>query len=51
MKNKNPIETFCDKDGTFALTKEPRDHVRSMNIKRMFHYIREKVEDVDLIVK
>ena len=49
--NKDPIEIFCDNEGAVALTKEPRDHGRSRHIKRKYHYIRNVVEDGEIVVK
>ncbi|KAL4590404.1 hypothetical protein LXL04_003333 [Taraxacum kok-saghyz] len=49
--NKDPIEIFCDNEGAVALTKEPRDHGRSRHIKRKYHYIRNVIEDGEIVVK
>jgi len=49
--NKDPIEIFCDNEGAVALTKEPRDHGRSRHIKRKYHYIRNVVEEGEIVVK
>ena len=49
--NEDPIEIFCDNEGAVALTKEPRDHGRSRHIKRKYHYIRNVVEEGEIVVK
>ena len=49
--NEDPIEILCDNEGAVNLTKEPRDHGRSRNIKRKYHYIRNAMEEVEIVVK
>lgn len=49
--NKDLLEILCDKEGTLALTKEPKDHRRSRHIKRIYHYIQDWDEDGDLVMK
>ncbi|GKC49914.1 putative RNA-directed DNA polymerase, partial [Tanacetum coccineum] len=40
----DPIEIFCDNESAVALTKEPKDHEKSKNIERKYHFVRSKVE-------
>ncbi|GJV40635.1 hypothetical protein Tco_1419075 [Tanacetum coccineum] len=47
----DPIEIFCDNESAVALTKEPRDHEKSKNIERKYHFVRSKVEEGHVIVK
>jgi hypothetical protein len=49
--NEDPMEIFCDNEGAVALTKEPRNHGRTRHIKRKYDFIRDRVEDGELIVK
>ncbi|CAH1441502.1 unnamed protein product [Lactuca virosa] len=48
---KEPMEIFCNNEGAVALTKEPRDHGRSIHIDRKYHVIRHRVEQGLLVVK
>ncbi|GJW80444.1 hypothetical protein Tco_0144419 [Tanacetum coccineum] len=41
----DPIEIFCDNENAVALTKEPKDHGKSKNIERKYHFVRSKVEE------
>jgi len=45
-----PIEFFCDNEGAVTLTKEPKDHGKSRHILRKYHYVRNKVEEGDIVV-
>ncbi|KAJ9546436.1 hypothetical protein OSB04_018979 [Centaurea solstitialis] len=45
-----PIEIFCDNEGAFALTKEPKDHGKSKHIEMKYHFVRHKVEDKQIMV-
>ena len=45
-----PMKRFCDNEGAVALTKEPRDHGKSIHIDRKYHYIRRRLEEGHLIV-
>ncbi|GJW16753.1 retrotransposon protein, putative, ty1-copia subclass [Tanacetum coccineum] len=47
----DPIEIFCDNKSAITLTKEPKDHRKSKQIKRKYHFIRSKVEEGHVIVK
>nr|GEX70392.1 hypothetical protein [Tanacetum cinerariifolium] len=47
----DPIEIFCDNKSVVALTKEPKDHEKSKNIERKYHFVRSKVEEGHVIVK
>ena len=49
--NEDPIEILCDNKGAVTLTKEPRNHGRSQNIKRKYHYICNVVEDGEIVVE
>ena len=46
-----PVELFCDNEGAFTFTKEPKDHGRSKHIDRKYHYIRHRIEEGHLLVK
>ena len=48
---KEPMEIFYDNEGAVALAKDPRDHDRSRNIERKYHFIRYLVEEGLLVVK
>ncbi|GJY18801.1 hypothetical protein Tco_0390292 [Tanacetum coccineum] len=45
------IEIFYDNESVVALTKEPKDHVKSKHIERKYHFVRSKVEEGHVIVK
>ena len=36
---KEPTDIFCNYEGVVALTKEPRDHGRSIHFDRKYHFI------------
>ena len=44
----NPVNLFCDNNGTIAQAKEPRSHQRSKHILRRYHLIREIIERGDV---
>lgn len=46
----DPLEVFCDNEGAVVLTKEPKDHGRSRHILRKYDYVRNQVEDRDIVV-
>lgn len=46
----NPIEIFCDNEGAVALAKEPRAHRRTRHIARKYHFIRDIIENGDIVV-
>ena len=48
---KQPMDIFCDNEGTVSLKKEPRDHGRSRHIDKKYHFIRHIVEEGHLFVK
>jgi hypothetical protein len=45
-----PIEVFCNNTGAIAQAKEPRSRHSTKHILRKFHYIREILERVDIII-
>ncbi|GKE41563.1 putative RNA-directed DNA polymerase [Tanacetum coccineum] len=45
------IKIFYDNENAIALTKEPKDHVKSKHIERKYHFVRSKVEEGHVIVK
>ncbi|GJZ77681.1 hypothetical protein Tco_0642353 [Tanacetum coccineum] len=47
----DPIEIFYDNESAVALTKEPKDHRKSKNIERKYHFVQSKVEKGHVIVK
>ena len=47
---KDPMEIFFDNEGAVSLTKEPKDHDNSRHILRKYHYIRNRIEDGDIVV-
>ncbi|GJX47971.1 retrotransposon protein, putative, ty1-copia subclass [Tanacetum coccineum] len=47
----DPIEVFFDNKSIVALTKDPRDHIKSKHIERKYHFVRSKVKERDMIVK
>ena len=44
----NPIDLYCDNNGTIAQAKVPRSHQRSKHILRRFHLIREIIDRGDV---
>ena len=44
----NPVDLYCDNNGTIAQAKKPRSHQRSEHILRNFHLIREIIEIRDV---
>ncbi|PKI48808.1 hypothetical protein CRG98_030805 [Punica granatum] len=44
----DPVELYCDNNGTIAQAKEPKSHQRSKHILRRFHLIREIVNRGDV---
>ena len=44
----NPVDLFCDNNGTIAQAKEARSHQKSKHILRRFHLIREIVKRGDV---
>ncbi|GKA98765.1 retrotransposon protein, putative, ty1-copia subclass [Tanacetum coccineum] len=46
----DPIEILCDNKSVVALTKEPKDHEKSKNIERKYHFVRSNVEEGHVIV-
>ncbi|GKA01858.1 retrotransposon protein, putative, ty1-copia subclass [Tanacetum coccineum] len=40
----DPVEIFCNNKSAVALTKEPKDHIKSKHIERKYHFVRSKVE-------
>ena len=44
----DPIDIYCDNNGTIAQAREPQSHQKSRHILRRFHLIREIVERKDV---
>ena len=51
--NRCPNQTviYCDNQSTMCLAKNPEMHARSKHIDIRYHFIREKLEDKELIIK
>ena len=45
-----PITLFCDNNGAFAQSKDPRNHKKGMHIQRKYHIIRDFVTREDVVV-
>ena len=44
----NPVDVYCDHNGTIAQAKKPRSHQRSKHILKHFHLIRKIIEREDV---
>ena len=44
----DPVDLYCDNNGTIAQAKEPRLHQRSKHIVRHYHLIREIIYEGDI---
>jgi hypothetical protein len=46
-----PIEIYCDNTSAIAQAREPRSHHSTKHILQKFHYIREILERVDIVIR
>jgi KUP system potassium uptake protein len=43
VESSNPVNLYCDNQGTIALAKNPVQHQRSKHIDIRYHFIRQKI--------
>ena len=51
MKEEDPVKIFEDNQGSIALAKNPEFHKRAKHIDIRYHFVREKVEDSQVVLQ
>ncbi|POM66843.1 Integrase catalytic core protein [Phytophthora palmivora] len=51
MKTKSAVNIYEDNQGSIALAKDPEFHKRTKNIDIRYHFVREKVEDGQVVLE
>lgn len=51
MKSNEPVKIYEDNQGSIALAKNPEFHKRTKHIDIRYHFVREKVEDGQVVLQ
>jgi len=51
MKSDDPVKIYEDNQGSIALAKNPEFHKRTKHIDIRYHFVREKVEDGQVVLQ
>jgi len=47
----NPVEIMCDNTTAIQFTRDPKFHRKTKHIKSPYHFVRNAIEDIEVVIK